>query len=190
MKAENWNSKLGVILAVDGSAVGLGNFLKFPGLVTEHGGAAFMIAYVISFFLVGVPISIVEWTLGRRGGSGGYHSAAGLLGSICKSKRLAYFGIVGAVLTMIIYCYYIYIGAWCLGYAYHFLVGNISFSSITESGNFFVNFVGATNNGDAVRFSTDNVMIFFLISFVLNFYIIYKGVSGGIEAFCKIAMPL
>ncbi|MBO5255759.1 MAG: sodium:calcium symporter [Opitutales bacterium] len=189
MKAENWNSKLGVILAVAGSAVGLGNFLKFPGLVAEHGGAAFMIAYVISFFLVGVPISIVEWTLGRRGGSGGYHSAAGLLGSICKSKRLAYFGIVGAVLTMIIYCYYIYIEAWCLGYAYYFLVGNISFSSITESGNFFVNFVGATNNGDAVRFSTDNVMIFFLISFVLNFYIIYKGVSGGIEAFCKIAMP-
>ena len=189
MKAENWNSKLGVILAVAGSAVGLGNFLKFPGLVAEHGGAAFMIAYVVSFFLVGVPISIVEWTLGRRGGSGGYHSAAGLLGSICKSKKLAYFGIIGAVLTLIIYCYYIYIEAWCLGYAYHFLMGNISFSSIAESGGFFVDFVGAKNNGDAINFSTDSVLIFFLVSCVINFYIIYKGVSGGIEAFCKIAMP-
>ena len=189
MKAENWNSKLGVILAVAGSAVGLGNFLKFPGLVAEHGGAAFMIAYVVSFFLVGVPISIVEWTLGRRGGAGGYHSATGLLGSICKSKKLAYFGIIGAVLTLIIYCYYIYIEAWCLGYAYHFLMGNISFSSIAESGSFFVDFVGAKNNGDAISFSTDSVLIFFLVSFVINFYIIYKGVSGGIEAFCKIAMP-
>ena len=98
MKSENWSSKLGIILAVAGSAVGLGNFLKFPGLVAEHGGAAFMIAYVASFFLVGVPISLVEWTLGRRGGAGGYHSAAGLLGSICKSKRLAYFGIITIIL--------------------------------------------------------------------------------------------
>ena len=190
MKSEHWNSKLGIILAVAGSAVGLGNFLKFPGLVATYGGASFMIAYVISFFVVGIPISIVEWTIGRRGGSAGYHSAAGLLGSMCSSKRLSYIGISSALLTLIIYCYYIYIEAWCLGYAYHFLTGNISFSSLEESGGFFAKFVGALGDGQAMGFSLDNVLVFFLISFIINFYIIYRGISKGIEAFCKIAMPL
>lgn len=180
---------MGVILAVAGSAVGLGNFLKFPGLVAMYGGASFMIAYVASFFLVGVPIAIVEWTLGRRGGAAGYHSAAGLLGSVGKSKRIAYVGIIGAVLTLIIYCYYIYIEAWCLGYAYHFFCGNIHFSSLAESGGFFADFVGARANGASMTFSADKVLVFFLVSFLINFFIIFKGVSGGIEVFCKYAMP-
>ncbi len=190
MKSEQWNSKLGVILAVAGSAVGLGNFLKFPGLVATYGGASFMIAYVISFFIVGVPISIVEWTIGRRGGEAGYHSAAGLLGSMLSSKRLSCIGVISAVLTLIIYCYYIYIEAWCLGYAYNFLTGNVSFSNLSESGGFFAHFVGALDDGEAMAFATDKVLMFFLISFFVNFYIIYRGISKGIEAFCKVAMPL
>ncbi len=190
MKSENWNSKLGVILAVAGSAVGLGNFLKFPGLVATYGGASFMIAYVVSFFIVGVPISIVEWTIGRRGGEAGYHSAVGLLGSMLSSKKISYIGIISAVLTLIIYCYYIYIEAWCLGYAYNFLAGNASFSNFEESGGFFANFVGALGDGEAMGFSTDKVLIFFLVSFIVNFYIVYRGIAKGIESFCKIAMPL
>ena len=133
---------MGVVLAVAGSAVGLGNFLKFPGLVAMYGGASFMIAYVLSFFLVGVPISVLEWTIGRRGGELGYHSSAGILGSLCGSKKMAYFGIVGPCMTLVVYCYYVYIESWCLGYAYHFLMGNISFNSLAESGGFFSDFVG------------------------------------------------
>ena len=188
-KPETWNSKFGVILAVAGSAVGLGNFLKFPGLVAMYGGASFMIAYVFSFFVVGVPISILEWTIGRRGGELGYHGAAGLLGSLCRSRALAYFGIAGSVMTLIVFCYYIYIESWCLGYAYHFLIGNISFSDLKGADGFFNSFVGATKDGSAVSFSTNRVMLFLLFSFAVNFYIIYRGVSGGIEAFCKFAMP-
>lgn len=137
MKKECWSSKLGVVLAVAGSAVGLGNFLKFPGLVAVYGGASFMIAYVCAFFLVGVPISIVEWTLGRRGGELGYHSAAGVMGVFGGSKFFSYVGVVGAVLTLIVYCYYIYIESWCLGYAYNFLAGNVSFSGIEQARTFF-----------------------------------------------------
>ena len=180
---------MGVVLAVAGSAVGLGNFLKFPGLVAMYGGASFMIAYVLSFFLVGVPISVLEWTIGRRGGGLGYHSSAGILGSLCGSKKMAYFGIVGPCMTLVVYCYYVYIESWCLGYAYHFLIGNINFDSLAESGGFFSDFVGAASDGEAVSFSPDRVFVFFLAAFVLNFYIIYRGVSGGIESFCKYAMP-
>ncbi|MEC7608674.1 MAG: sodium:calcium symporter, partial [Verrucomicrobiota bacterium] len=55
-KTESWNSRIGVILAVAGSAVGLGNFLRFPGQAAEYGGGAFMLAYFISFILIGLPI--------------------------------------------------------------------------------------------------------------------------------------
>ena len=58
MKPESWNSRFGAILAVAGSAVGLGNFLKFPGQVAMYGGASFMLAYVVSFFLLGLPIAV------------------------------------------------------------------------------------------------------------------------------------
>ena len=62
--ADAWGSKLGVILAVAGSAVGLGNFLRFPGQVAANGGGAFMIPYFISFLVVGIPICWAEWSMG------------------------------------------------------------------------------------------------------------------------------
>lgn len=189
MKSENWSSRVGVILAVAGSAVGLGNFLKFPGQVALYGGAAFMIAYVISFFMVGIPISILEWTMGRYGGAAGYNSAPGILGYVCSNKKMAYFGILGVTLTLAIYCYYVYVEAWCLGYAFNFLLGNLNFSSVEESGEFFGNFIGAGENGSAIKFGISDVLIFLVFSFLLNFWMIYRGVSKGIEFFCKYAMP-
>lgn len=189
MKPEKWNSRLGVILAVAGSAVGLGNFLKFPGQVAMYGGAAFMIAYVASFFVIGVPISIVEWTMGRHGGANGYNSPPGILGFFCRSKKMAYVGLLGVLLTLMVYCYYIYIEAWCLGYAFNFAAGSLSFNSLEESAGFFGNFIGAGENGSAIRLGTDGVMVFFAVSFALNFWLIHRGVSRGIELFCKYAMP-
>ena len=189
MKGERWNSRLGVILAVAGSAVGLGNFLKFPGQVAMYGGAAFMIAYVLSFFLVGIPISIAEWTMGRHGGANGFNSPPGILGFFCGSKKMAYVGITGAVLTVLIYCYYIYIEAWCLGYAYNFAAGALDFRTLEESGGFFSDFIGAAGNGEAFGIGVDKVLIFLVIAFFLNFWMIYRGVSRGIELFCKYAMP-
>ena len=68
-KNENWSSNLGVVLAVAGSAIGFGNFLRFPGLAAQYGGGAFMIAYFCAFLLMGIPLSWVEWAIGRKGGS-------------------------------------------------------------------------------------------------------------------------
>lgn len=189
MKAEGWNSRFGVILAVAGSAVGLGNFLKFPGQVAMYGGASFMLAYVVSFFVLGLPIAICEWTMGRYGGANGYNSPAGIMGFFGRSKKMAYFGVVGALLTMIIFCYYVYIEAWCLGYAFNFLFGRLDFKTIAESGGFFADFVGAGANGSSLKFGAGGVLVYFLISFILNFTLIYRGVSKGIELFCKYAMP-
>lgn len=189
MKPESWNSRFGAILAVAGSAVGLGNFLKFPGQVAMYGGASFMLAYVVSFFLLGLPIAVCEWTMGRHGGANGYHSPAGIIGFFGGNKKMAYFGIVGALLTMIIFCYYVYIEAWCLGYAANFLFGSLDFKNLGESGGFFADFVGAGGNGSSLKFGLGGVLVYFLFSFLLNFVLIYRGVSKGIELFCKYAMP-
>lgn len=189
MKSDGWTSKLGVILAVAGSAVGLGNFLKFPGQVAMYGGAAFMIAYVVSFFMLGLPISICEWTMGRHGGANGFNSPPGILGFFARSKKMSYFGLLSVLMTMIIFCYYIYIEAWCLGYAVNFLFGTLDFSTTQQAGDFFNGFVGAGADGSAMKFGLGGVLAYFLFSFFLNFTLIYRGVSKGIELFCKYAMP-
>lgn len=175
MKSDGWTSKLGVILAVAGSAVGLGNFLKFPGQVAMYGGAAFMIAYVVSFFMLGLPISICEWTMGRHGGANGFNSPPGILGFFARSKKMAYFGLLSVLMTMIIFCYYIYIEAWCLGYAVNFLFGTLDFSTTQQAGDFFNGFVGAGADGSAMKFGLGGVLAYFLFSFILNFTLIIEG---------------
>ena len=73
-----WGSRVGVILAVTGSAVGLGNFLRFPGKAAQYEGGAFMVPYFIALLLLGLPIAWAEWALGRYGGTRGYNSVPGI----------------------------------------------------------------------------------------------------------------
>lgn len=71
---ESWKSRTGLILTVASGAIGLGNFIRFPGQAVANGGGAFMVPYIISFILVGIPVCITEWIMGRMGGRTG-HSA-------------------------------------------------------------------------------------------------------------------
>lgn len=180
---------MGVILAVAGSAVGLGNFLKFPGQVATYGGAAFMIVYVASFLLLGLPFAMMEWTAGRKIGDR-YHSVPWTFVSFFKRPSAKVAAAVSVVIPFVICSYYTYIEAWCLGYATNFLVGNFNFESVKDSAKFFGEFVGVQENGSAIGFSLTKVGAYFFIVFGINFFLVYKGVSKGIERFCKIAMPL
>lgn len=87
---------MGVVMSVAGSAVGLGNFLRFPGLAAQSNGRAFMIAYAISFLIIGLPIGWAEWAMGR------------------------YAGIIGVIIPVVIYTYYVILEPWCIGYAANF----------------------------------------------------------------------
>lgn len=187
---ETWNTRLGVILAVSGSAVGLGNFLRFPGQVAQYGGGAFMIAYFISFLLIGLPICWAEWTMGRYGGQRGFHSSIGVLHSITRHPAGKYLGIIGILIPTIIYMYYVLIEAWCLGYSVNFLSGQIDFSSAESVGAFFEKFTGLGEDGSGLGFNgLTQVGIFLLFCFILNFFLIYRGIAKGIEFFCTYAMP-
>ena len=186
---ESWNSRLGVILAVAGSAVGLGNFLRFPGQAAEYGGGAFMIAYFLAFLLIGLPICWAEWTMGRFGGQAGFNSSPGIFNYITRRPAFKYLGIIGVLIPVVIYMYYVYIEAWCLGYAVNFLAGNMDFSTVQESSDFWGGFIGIGENGGALGFGLKQVGIYLLLVFILNFVLIYRGISRGIEFFCKYAMP-
>ncbi len=188
-KTENWNSNLGVVLAVAGSAIGFGNFLRFPGLAAQYGGGAFMIAYFISFLLLGIPLSWVEWAIGRKGGSLGGHSTASILYLICGSRRWKYMGIAGVIAPLALCMYYIYLEAWTLGYAWHTATGDLNLQGGEAFGNFFVNFVGIREDG-YIFTGESTLLIFFLLTLLANFYLIYRGVNKGIEWFCKWSMPL
>lgn len=188
-QTESWNSRIGVILAVAGSAVGLGNFLRFPGQAAEFGGGAFMLAYFISFLLIGLPICWAEWTMGRHGGQGGFNSCPGIFNYITKKPAFKYLGVIGVLIPVIIYMYYVYIEAWCLGYAVNFLAGNMDFSTVGDAGSFWGGFIGIEKDGSAVGFGLKQVGLYLLLVFLLNFILIYRGISKGIELFCKYAMP-
>jgi SNF family Na+-dependent transporter len=176
-------------MAVAGSAVGLGNFLRFPGQAAQYGGGAFMIAYFLSLLVIGLPICWAEWTMGRMAGRHGFNAAPGAFHFFVRRRWGKYLGVIGVVIPVVIYMYYVVIEAWCLGYAVNFALGGVHFNSVEESGKFFSRFIGAGANGQAIGFHLDQVGYFLLVVFIMNFVLIYRGLSKGIEWFCTWAMP-
>jgi SNF family Na+-dependent transporter len=185
-----WSSRLGVILAVAGSAIGLGNFLRFPGLAAQYGSGAFMLAYFISLALLGIPIGWAEWTLGRYAGQRGFRSSPGIFHVLIPHPAGKYIGAVGVVIPIVIYMYYIWIEAWCLGYTWYFLTGHLKLGDNVEAyAKFWDWFVGASRNGFSFGNGGNPAFVFLFLVFALNFYIIYRGLAKGIEWFCKAAIP-
>src|SRR6478672_9502986 len=125
-KSEQWGSRIGVILAVAGSAVGLGNFLRFPGLAAQNGGGAFMIPYFVALLVLGIPLGWAEWTMGRYGGLRGFNSAPGIFSTIWPHQIAKYLGGIALIVPLVICMYYVVIEAWCLGYAWFYLTGALS----------------------------------------------------------------
>lgn len=188
-KALTWNSQLGTMLAVAGSAVGFGNFLRFPGLAAQYGGGAFMIAYFCAFLLLGVPLCWVEWTIGRRGGILGGHCCASAFMLITRSPVWKYLGIVGVLAPLGIGMYYMYLEGWTLGYCYNMAVGHLNLSNSEQYNAFFEQFTGSAADGAAYT-GGSSLPYFFAIAVVINLYLLYRGLTRGIEWFCKWSMPV
>lgn len=177
-------------MAVAGSAIGLGNFLRFPAKAACYGGGAFMIPYFVSLLLLGIPLMWIEWTLGRYGGGYGHGSAPGIFHSIWNKNRfIKYFGIIGIFGPLVILIYYTYIESWTLAYSFYALTGKYS-QIASQSGmqSFLRGFQGLENN--QYFHGLGAAYFFFLVTFILNITVIYYGIKGGIERLCKFAMPL
>lgn len=198
---QQWGSRLGVILAVSGSAVGLGNFLRFPGQAAANGGGAFMIPYILALLLLGIPIGWAEWTMGRYGGRKGFHSAPAIIGIWCKGAIGRYLGGFGVLIPLGVYFWYVLVETWCLYYVlgYLGLVNGVAIDPATPiaeqsaaSNGFFAEITGSAANGSL--FTGENgihpiVWTFFLVA-ALNIFFVFRGISKGIEKVCKAAMPI
>src|SRR5262245_14587307 len=194
---QEWGTRLGVILAVAGSAVGLGNFLRFPGQAAANGGGAFMIPYFAAFLFLGIPVGWAEWAMGRYGGRKGFHSAPAIMGVFGKGAWARYAGVTGVLIPLVVYFYYVVIESWCLAYFWYYLTqGGIGIGAaqgvaeqVKTSSDFFGFITGAAREGDVFAGSHLDMFVFWGITFALNSWFVYKGLSGGIEAVCKWAMP-
>jgi NSS family neurotransmitter:Na+ symporter len=187
---ERWATRIGLVLAMAGNAVGLGNFLRFPRQAALNGGGAFMIPYFCAFIIMGIPLMWLEWTMGRYGGQFGHSTTAGQFHIMWKSRWAKYVGSIGISIPFLFAVYYLYIESWTLGYSFFSLIKKyFGISEMKEMNTFLQNFQGVSENGRF--FSTIFVAVFFwLVTLFLNVWIIGKGISRGIERLAKIAIPL
>ena len=190
---EQWGSRIGLILAMAGNAVGLGNFLRFPVQAAQNGGGAFMIPYFIAFILLAIPLMWVEWTIGRFGGKHKHGSLPGMFDVMWNHPVAKYFGVIGLFISTTILIYYTYIESWTLGFSFFSITkeyfGMDTFHSMQ---GFLQSYQGAADAGTQHAYF-DNLWpayIFLIITMAANFYILGKGITRGIEKFAKIAMPM
>ncbi len=184
---EQWSTKLGLILAMAGNAIGLGNFLRFPTQAAQNGGGTFMIPYMISMLLIAIPLMWTEWAIGRFGGAKKHGTTPAIFSILWENPFSKYIGVLGLFVPFVVLCYYIYIESWTLGYAFNSLLGMLPHPDpnlpqdqlLKPFSNFLSNYVKPS-------FSA---YVFFLITVGINALILYKGISGGIEKFAKLAMP-
>lgn len=186
---EQWATRIGLVLAMAGNAVGLGNFLRFPVQAAQNGGGAFMIPYLISLILLGFPLMWLEWSLGRYGGARGQNSTVGMFEVLSRYKIAKYIGILGVFIPFVIIIYYLYIESWCLAYAFFSITGKyFGITTRAEMSQFLAGFQGLETNP---HFSGVTIaFVFFAITFFLNILVLYRGISKGIEILAKVGMPI
>ena len=176
MKRDNFGSRFGALVAMAGSAVGLGNLWRFPYLVGENGGAAFIIVYIILCFLICLPIFISEFIIGRRSQKNAFATFRDLSGG----SAWRWVGLFTVFVPMIVLSYYCVIGGWSIEY----LLKSLTFSFGGESqgalSTMFTGFVTSAWGPLAAHTG-------FLLATTM---IVVVGIKDGIEKFSKIMMPL
>jgi SNF family Na+-dependent transporter len=185
-KTESWGSRTGLILAMAGNAVGLGNFLRFPVQAVENGGGAFIIPYLVCFLLMGIPLLWIEWSMGRFGGRSNNHSTPFILDSMAKKNFWKYFGVFGIFTNIAVACYYCYIESWTMSYVYHSIIGTFDGLSQTQVAAFFDTYVDIGQSTTGIPFEA---VLFYILCLGLNTWILSRGLAG-VERAAKIGMPL
>ena len=174
----NWSSRLAFIMAVTGSAVGLGNIWKFPYMAGQNGGGAFVLVYLLFVFLIGMPVMMSEILIGRRGRRNPVATMALLGEEEGGSKHWKWVGALGVITAMLILSYYSVIAGWTLTYIPKALSGQFAGADAASIANLFDNFV---SNPMAV-IAAHTIFMF------LNFFVIARGVKG-LETAVKFLMP-
>lgn len=185
---EAWGSRIGLILAMAGNAVGLGNFLRFPGQAAANGGGSFMIPYFIAFLLLGIPLMWVEWGIGRNGGRYRKGHIPGMFAAIWKHPAAKYLGVIGLVIPLVVLSYYTILMSWTLAFTWFSLTGDYWGNTTREAMSSYLTSFQLI--GDDTRHSNWVPFFFYFISLGSTIFVLSKGISGGIEKLAKFGMPI
>jgi SNF family Na+-dependent transporter len=185
---DRWATRIGLILALAGNAIGLGNFLRFPGQAAANGGGAFMIPYFLALLLIGIPLLWAECAIGRFGGRFGHGHTAGMFHRLWPHPASKYVGVLGVFIPFVVALYYIPITSWCLAFSWFSLTGAYEgLLTRPEMGGFLKGFQGWTTNE---HFGGRGTMyLFFAVTVGLNVLVLSGGIARGIERLAKIALP-
>ena len=171
---DSFGSKIGLVLATAGSAVGLGNVWRFPFMTGQNGGAAFIVIYIFFILLLGIPGMVCEFIIGRHAAS----NAARAYDRLSRGKPWKHVGVLGIITSTIILGFYSVVAGWCLQYLYASFVGDI-LGDADFVRNYFLSFSSSVFRP-----------IIWGIGFILiTHFVIVRGIREGIEKFSKMMMP-
>ncbi len=174
-KRDSFASSFGVLVAMAGSAVGLGNLWRFPYLVGTNGGAAFIIIYLAIVFLLALPIMYAEFVVGRRAQSNVY----GAFRKLAPGSKWGIIGVMAIICCILIVSFYSVVGGWTIDYLVKAVMGEFSSGSEGFDGLF------------AQTVSSNYRPLLFMLLFVgTSAVVLLAGVKDGIEKYSKVLMPL
>ena len=171
----NFGSRLGIILATAGSAVGLGNVWRFPTMAGENGGAAFILVYIVCVLVLGIPCMLGEFIIGRRAQA----NTARAYSKLAGGTPWRFIGIFGVFTGFLITSYYCVVSGWCLQYVYASVAGQLDGNPAYVQ-QYFSDF--STNTWQPI--------IWMVLFFLITHFVIVRGVEKGIEKASKLMMPL
>ena len=173
-----WNSRLGFIFAAAGSAIGLGNIWRFPYIVGENGGSAFLVVYLLLILFLGLPVLVAEIMLGKA-------SQRDPVGAFEKLDRPGSYwkgvGYMGVLSAFIILAFYSVVAGWCIDFIIRAATGSFSpAASPAMAAQAF----GVLTSSAPVQIWCHGIFIAFVVG------IVYAGVQAGLQRWCEILMPL
>ncbi len=182
MKKVKFSSKIGLIAATVGSAVGLGNVWRFPAETQANGGAAFLLIYILCVLLLGIPVMISEFSLGR----GGQSDAVGSFKNLGAKRSWWGIGVLAIVASYMILCFYMVVAGWTFEYLWQSATGSL-YEAVSASSNSSATFANRMNEfiGDGWNASINTYIVL-----IINIVILLLGVQKGIERLSNILMPL
>lgn len=177
IKRGAWGSKIAFILAATGSAIGLGNIWRFPTMVSQNGGAVFVLVYILAVALIGFTVMLAELTIGRHT----QKNPVGAIGHIKPRSPWKFIGYLGVITGVCILSYYSVVAGWTIGYIVK-----------TATGAFSGDVTSQLTEKIYTEFTSNPLQVIFLLFLFIGMttYIISKGVKKGIERWTKVLMPI
>ncbi|GAB3793269.1 sodium-dependent transporter [Virgibacillus kimchii] len=176
-KRENWGTRMGFILAAAGFAIGLGNIWRFPYLVGENGGGAFLLIYIVMVIVIGIPLFYVEAGLGRKAQAG---AISGMRKLTKKGSPWVSIGWLGVLTTLLIFSYYLMIMGWLFAYFVKVGLGTFQGVTIDQAAGIYDEFIA----------SPWLVTGYTIIPTIILAIVVIKGLKDGTEKFVRLLMPL